>query len=133
MLRFFLERVTDDGEEKSALSFSPDGSQLAYVRGRGDLYVSGADGKNVKRIIQSWNAGAERVFGYTASEAVGRSITLIIPPERLAEERTILDRVRRRERVEHFETTRVRKDQTQVEVSITISPIRNEQGIVVGA
>lgn len=89
--------------------------------------------KNFDGIIQSWNAGAQRLFGYSAREAVGKSIILIIPPERLAEENDILARVRRGERIEHYETVRVTKDGRRVEISLTISPLREPSGKLVGA
>jgi PAS domain S-box-containing protein len=90
-------------------------------------------GKTLDGIIQSWNGGAERVFGYTAAEAVGKSITIIIPPERLDEERSILDRLRNGQRVEHFETVRVAKDGRRVGISLTVSPIRDDVGRLIGA
>jgi PAS domain S-box-containing protein len=83
--------------------------------------------------ITSWNRGAERLFGYTAEEAIGQNITLIIPPDRLGEEATILERLRRGEPVEHFETRRMRKDGTLLDISLTISPMKDVGGRVVGA
>jgi len=83
--------------------------------------------------ILSWNAGAERLFGYAEKEAVGRTITLIIPPERLDEEHEIIARIMRGERVEHFETVRVRKGGSRIDVSLTISPVRDRAGRIVGA
>ncbi|VTR92859.1 multi-sensor hybrid histidine kinase : Multi-sensor hybrid histidine kinase OS=Nitrosospira multiformis (strain ATCC 25196 / NCIMB 11849) GN=Nmul_A2207 PE=4 SV=1: Response_reg: PAS_9: PAS: PAS_3: PAS_3: PAS_3: PAS_4: PAS_9: GAF: HisKA: HATPase_c: Response_reg [Gemmata massiliana] len=90
-------------------------------------------GKDLDGTIRSWNRGAERVFGYTAAEAVGRSITLVVPPDRFDEERTILERLGRGERIEHFETQRVRKDGRRVDVALTISPIRDAEGHITGA
>ncbi len=89
--------------------------------------------KNLDGIIMSWNQGAERLFGYTAAEAVGQSIAIIIPPDRRDEEPKILGRLRRGERVEHFETIRLRKDGSQLNVSLTISPVRAANGRIVGA
>jgi PAS domain S-box-containing protein len=89
--------------------------------------------KNLNGIITSWNAGAERIFGYTATEAIGQSITLIIPPERLNEETEILRRLRQGESIEHFETRRRTKDGRQVSISLSVSPVRNRQGVVIGA
>ncbi len=83
--------------------------------------------------ITSWNHAAVLLFGYSAEEAIGKSITLIIPPERHAEEREVLARLRAGERIEHFETIRVTRDGRRVEVSLTVSPIRNEDGHIVGA
>lgn len=89
--------------------------------------------KTLAGVITSWNKSAERIFGYTAEEAIGQPITLIIPPSRLDEEKTILASVKRGERVEHFETVRQRKDGSLVEVAATISPLRDEAGKIVGA
>ena len=89
--------------------------------------------KNLDGIITSWNRGAERVFGYTAEEAVGRPITIVIPQDRQDEERTILTRIRRGERIEHFETIRQRKHGSLIWVSLTISPVKNAEGKIVGA
>ena len=89
--------------------------------------------KNLDGIITSWNKGAERVFGYTAEEAVGRPITIVIPQDRQDEERTILTRIRRGERIEHFETVRQRKHGSLIWVSLTISPVKNAEGKIVGA
>lgn len=84
-------------------------------------------------IITSWNSAAERLFGYTAAEAIGRPMTLLIPEDRLKEEPEILARIARGERVDHFETVRRHKDGTLLHVSVTISPIRDRSGKVVGA
>jgi PAS domain S-box-containing protein len=101
----------------------------AVVESSDDAIVS----KTLDGTILSWNAGAERLFGYAAREAVGRSITLIIPQDRLQEETSILERLRRGERVDHFETVRRTKDGRAVEVSITSSPVRDAAGKIVGA
>lgn len=89
--------------------------------------------KNLDGIVQTWNSGAERIFGYTAEEMIGLPITRIIPPDRQAEEPALLARLRHGERIEHFETVRVRKDGRNIDVSLTVSPIRNSQGKVIGA
>ncbi len=89
--------------------------------------------KDLNAIIQSWNKSAERIFGYTAEEAIGKSITLILPPERLSEEPQILARIRNGERIDHFETVRMRKDGSRIDVSLSISPIKDESGVIVGA
>jgi PAS domain S-box-containing protein len=89
--------------------------------------------KSLDGIIQSWNAGAERIFGFTAEQAIGRSIALIIPPDRLPEEQRIIARLKAGERVEPFETERLRSDGRPIVVSVTISPIRDETGRVVAA
>jgi PAS domain S-box-containing protein len=84
-------------------------------------------------IITSWNNGAKRLFGYTAEEAVGKSITILIPPDRHDEERTILERIRRGERIEHYETVRQCKHGSLIVVSLTVSPVKNAEGKIVGA
>ena len=90
-------------------------------------------GKNLNSIITSWNFGAERIFGYTADEMIGTSIMRLIPPDRREEELEILSRIRRGERFDHFETIRLAKDGRQLNVSITVSPIKDSTGQVVGA
>jgi PAS domain S-box-containing protein len=101
----------------------------AIVESSDDVIVS----KTLDGVIKSWNAAAERLFGWTAAEAVGQHITLIIPPERRAEEDDVLARIRAGQRVDHFETIRVTKDGRLRAVSITVSPIRDAAGRVVGA
>ena len=81
----------------------------------------------------SWNRAAERIFGYSAEEAIGRPVAILIPQERHSEEEAILERIRRGERIDHFETVRIRKDGSPVDISLTISPIRNAQGRITGA
>jgi PAS domain S-box-containing protein len=89
--------------------------------------------KNLDGIITSWNASAERLFGYAAAEVIGRSITVIIPPERLNEETEIIRRLRQGQTIDHFETQRLTKDGRLVPIALTVSPVRNRQGVVVGA
>jgi PAS domain S-box-containing protein len=101
----------------------------SLVQSSDDAIVS----KNLDGIITSWNKGAERVFGYTAEEAIGQPITIVIPQDRQDEERTILTRIRRGERIEHFETVRQRKHGSIIWVSLTISPVKNAEGKIVGA
>ena len=88
--------------------------------------------KTLDGVITSWNAGAERLFGYTASEAVGQHISLIIPANRRNEETVIIERIKKGERIEHFDTVRMRKDQTLLDISLTISPVRDASGKIVG-
>jgi PAS domain S-box-containing protein len=90
-------------------------------------------GKTLDGIITSWNAGASRIFGYTAEEAIGQHISFIIPPDRLAEEDDVLARLRRGERIDHFETVRRAKDGHLLNISLTVSPIRDDAGRIVGA
>jgi PAS domain S-box-containing protein len=101
----------------------------AIVESSEDAIVS----KTLEGQILSWNAGAERIFGYTAQEIVGRPITVIIPPERIDEERSILERIRRGVRVDHFETVRVSKQGRRLDISLTISPIRDAAGTIIAA
>jgi len=101
----------------------------SIVESSDDAIVS----KNLEGIIISWNQGAERLFGYTAAEVIGKSINMLIPPDRIDEEPRILARLRRGERVDHFETIRVRKDGSRLNISLTISPVKDAQGLVIGA
>ena len=101
----------------------------SIVESSDDAIVS----KSLDGIIQTWNAGAERLFGYRAAEAVGRHISLVIPPDRLPEEDTIIASLKAGERIDHFETERVRSDGRRVIVSLTISPIKDAAGSVIGA
>src|SRR5690606_783091 len=90
-------------------------------------------GKDLNGVVWSWNAGAERMFGYTAEEMIGKPITVLIPADRPDEEIGILARLRRGERVDHFETERITRQGRRIFVSVTSSPIRDEQGRIVGA
>jgi PAS domain S-box-containing protein len=101
----------------------------AIVMSSDDAIVS----KNLDGVITSWNQGAERIFGYTADEAVGRPVLMLVPADRKHEEPQILERLRRGERIDHFETIRVRKSGEVFPVSLTISPVRNARGDIVGA
>jgi PAS domain S-box-containing protein len=116
------------------------GSQRKLVQRAGDLLAAIVDSsddaivsKTLEGVITSWNKSAERMFGYTREEAVGQHITLIIPADRRDEEVKIVERLRRGERVDHFETVRVRKDGTLLDLSLTISPVKDAAGRVVGA
>jgi len=101
----------------------------AIVASSDDAIVS----KDLNGIIQTWNRGAERIFGYTAEEAIGRSITMLIPEDRLSEETAVLERIRSGRSVEHFETIRRTKDGHPIDVSLTVSPIHDASGQVIGA
>jgi PAS domain S-box-containing protein len=101
----------------------------AIIEGSDDAIV----GKDTDGVITSWNPSAERMFGYTGSEVVGRSIRVLIPPERQPEEDEVLTRVRRGERVQHFETVRVHRDGRQLDVSVTVSPVMTADGRIIGA
>jgi PAS domain S-box-containing protein len=101
----------------------------SIVEGSDDAILSG----NLDGIITSWNKGAEHLFGYLADEVIGKPITILIPPERHHEEDVIIECIRRGDRVAHYETIRRRKDGNPVDVSLTVSPLRDENGKVVGA
>ncbi|HZS04313.1 MAG TPA: PAS domain S-box protein [Blastocatellia bacterium] len=101
----------------------------AIVESSDDAIVA----KTLEGVITNWNRGAERIFGYTEAEAVGQKIYLLIPPDRHHEEEEILAKLRRGERIEHYETVRRRKDGTLIDVSLTISPIRDAAGQIIGA
>jgi two-component system sensor kinase FixL len=123
------------GMDDSTAPNSPNGS-ADHARWRLAAIAESSDdaivGKDLSGVVTSWNKAAEAMFGYAAEEIVGRPITLIIPPDRLAEEAGILDRVRRGERLVHFETVRRGKDGRFIPVSLTISPIRDASGTIVG-
>ncbi|HYC76760.1 MAG TPA: PAS domain S-box protein, partial [Planctomycetota bacterium] len=101
----------------------------AIVESSDDAIVS----KTLDGVIRSWNRGAEAMFGYTAEEAIGRRITLIIPDHRLSEEDDVLARLRRGEKIDHYETVRRRKDGRLIDVSLTVSPLRDRTGRIIGA
>ena len=89
--------------------------------------------KDLNSIITSWNPAAERIFGFTAEEAIGQSIRMIIPPELQSEEDVVMARIRAGEKVDHFETTRQRKDGARLVISLTVSPIKDDKGVIIGA
>ena len=107
-----------------------DASRLAAIVNSSEDAIAS---KDLNGIVQTWNAAAERMFGYTADDIVGKSIALIIPPDRLPEEEEVLRQIRAGKSVENFDTVRRRKDGSLVEISLTVSPIRDERGTVVGA
>ena len=88
---------------------------------------------NLHGIIQSWNAAAERIYGYTVREAIGKSVDMLIPPDRPNEEPEILNRIRRGQHIDHYETVRLRNDGTLIDISLTVSPIMDGDGRVIGA
>ncbi len=101
----------------------------AIVDSSDDAIVS----KDLAGVIMSWNQSAERLFGFSAAEAIGKSITIIVPPDRLDEETEILRRIARGERIERLETVRLRKDRSEIDVSLIISPVRDDEGRIIGA
>ena len=129
-----MEAVVSAGSAKSSADLVTDSeraSQLlnAIVDSSDDGIIS----KDLNGIVTSWNKGAERLFGYTAAEMVGQPITILIPIDRQNEEPEILRRLRRGDRVDHFQTIRKRKDGSLIALSLTISPVKDKQGNVVGA
>jgi len=117
------ERIQREREEKYSAQLR------AIVESSEDAIVS----KSLDGIIQSWNKGAEDLYGYTAEEAIGKPMSLVVPPDRRHEESNIIERIRQGSPFKHFETIRVRKDGKQLDVSLTISPIRDARGQIVGA
>ncbi len=106
------------------------GAYLAcIVESSDDAIVS----KSLEGIIKSWNKGAERLFGYGAEEMIGKSIAILIPQDRSNEESAILERIKRGERVDHYETVRVRKDGSLIDISLSVSPIKDVEGKIIGA
>jgi PAS domain S-box-containing protein len=101
----------------------------AIVESSDDAIVS----KDLNGSVVTWNRGAERIFGYAAEEIIGKPILIIIPPDRQNEESLILDGVQRGERIDHFDTVRRRKDGTLIDISLTVSPIKDENGRIIGA
>jgi PAS domain S-box-containing protein len=101
----------------------------AIVESSDDAIIS----KDLNGIITSWNKGAEKLFGYAAAEAIGKPVTILIPPGRLNEEPYILEHLRRGERVDHYETVRRRKDGSEIDISLTVSPVGDKSGKVIGA
>lgn len=112
---------------------SPDFDQRVLLSAIVDSSDDAIISKSLDGIITSWNKSAERVFGYTADEAIGQPVTILIPPDRLQEEPEILSRLRRGERVDHFETIRRCKDGRLLDISLTISPVRDGSGKIIGA
>ena len=90
-------------------------------------------GKNLDSIITSWNKSAERIFGYQAGEVIGKPVTILMPPERFNEEQGIIERLRRGETISHYETVRRRKDGTLIDISLSVSPVRDGTGNIIGA
>ncbi|MFY9742458.1 MAG: PAS domain S-box protein [Candidatus Sulfotelmatobacter sp.] len=137
-LKHFVSVVEDISQRKQFEATLKDSDELAgqatallaaIVDSSDDAIIS----KNLNGVITSWNKGAERIFGYTAAEATGQHITLIIPEDRREEEVGILRKLRNGQRIDHFETVRKCKDGTLLDISVTISPVKNESGRIIGA
>ncbi len=118
---FMVARVKQTGQHSARLAAIVESSEDAII------------GRTLKGTITSWSPGAERMYGYTASEARGQSIALLIPPDRADERSTILAAIERGERIEHMESVRVRKDGQRIDVSLSVSPVRDSAGRIVGA
>ena len=132
--RCFTRDVTDQKRAAEVLRETEERAErsqaflAAIIESSDDAIVS----KSLDSRIRSWNRGAERLFGYSAEEVIGKSITIIIPPELQYEEHDILSRIVKGQRIEHFETVRVAKDGRRIDVSLTISPVLNQEGRVIG-
>src|SRR5262249_44578056 len=120
----FMRDITDMVETDRARAL-----YAAIIESSDDAIIS----KDLNGVITSWNQGARRIFGYTAAEAIGRPVTMLMPPERYDEEPGILAAVRRGDRIDHYETIRRHKDGTLLDISLTVSPIRDEHGRIIGA
>ncbi len=126
-----IEKNNDPLKNHSSFDLENKESALlaAIVQYSDDAIIS----KNLNGIIQSWNAAAQRLFGYLPEDVIGKSITILIPPDRLKEEEEIINHIKKGERVEHFETKRVTKDSRLLDVSISTSPVIDKFGIIIGA
>ena len=122
--------IPDDFEgHRQLLQYRASRRLAAIVESSDDAIVS----KDLNGIVTSWNRSAERLFGYSAAEMIGQSIRVIIPPDKQGEEDVVLAKVRKGEKIDHFETVRMRKDGTLLDISLTVSPIRDDDGTVIGA
>jgi PAS domain S-box-containing protein len=123
--------LIERGNMEAALRESEQQSRwlASIVESSNDAIVS----KNLDGTITSWNKGAARMFGYAVDEAIGKPITILIPTDRHDEERAILERIRRGERVDHYEAVRLRKDGSLIVISLTVSPVKNAEGKIIGA
>jgi two-component system CheB/CheR fusion protein len=119
--------ISVDGQKSPRLS-AVQARLSAIVESSDDAIVS----KTLEGIVETWNRGAERIFGYTAAEMIGKPYNILIPADRQGEEAKILEQLRAGERVDHFETVRQRKDGEQIHVSVTVSPMRDEEGRIFG-
>jgi len=135
MEEFSLSQADRDVAERKRLESAlyESDSRLRWLASIVEFSHDAIVSKNLDGIILSWNKGAEYVFGYTAEEAIGQPITIVIPQDRQNEERDILTRIRRGERVDHFETIRQRKDGHLIHISLTVSPVKDVKGNIIGA
>ncbi|MDB5231436.1 MAG: hypothetical protein JWN76_2241 [Chitinophagaceae bacterium] len=116
-----IDPILEDESKQAMLAAIVDSSDDAIIS------------KTLNGIITSWNFGAQKIFGYTEAEVLGKSILILLPPERISEENVIIGKIRKGERIEHFETVRVAKDGHRLHISLTVSPIKNSKGEVIGA
>ena len=121
--------LTIEDITESKLAETTSARLAAVVESSDDAIIT----KDLYGIVQTWNPGAERIFGYTQQEAIGKPITMLFPADRLSEEARILERIRRGEHIEHYESVRRRKDGSLLNVSLTISPLADASGQIVGA
>jgi PAS domain S-box-containing protein len=117
----------------SMQSLDPEGKQLLQLASIVESSIDSIITLNLDGVITSWNRSAQGLFGYTAEEVIGKPVTILIPLGRHDEERAILERIRRGERIEHYETVRRRRDGNLIHISLTVSPIKNAQGEIIGA
>ncbi|MGK7929278.1 MAG: PAS domain S-box protein [Spirulina sp.] len=124
-------RVAGIAEDITELKHAEETSRLlaSVVESSDDAIIT----KNLEGTITSWNAGAVDLFGYSPSEAIGQNISMLVPPDREEEESVILDRLKKGERIDHLKTVRLRKDSTPIDVSVTINPLKDATGKIVGA
>jgi PAS domain S-box-containing protein len=127
------ERALREARDQLEVRVQERTAQLAQVASIVESSDDAIISKDLNGVITSWNPGAERLFGYSAQEAVGKPMTMVIPPERASEEPAILARIARGEMTDHFETVRVGKDGRKLDVSVTISPVRDREGRIIGA
>ena len=123
-LAAFVSDVTQRKQDEAAIA-----RLASIVESSSDAIVS----KDLNGTILSWNSGAQRIYGFTPEDAIGKSMEMVLPADRMWEESRILERLRRGEQVDHFETVRVRKDGTHIDVSLTVSPVRSRDGVIIGA
>ena len=139
MLELYAFRIEAETQRRVAVIFKDitERKQVENLNSRLAAIVESSEdaiiGQDFKGFITTWNAGAERLFGYTAQEAVGQPKSILIPPERVARENAVLEQVRRGETVDQYETVRLHKDGTPIDVSLAVSPIRDYRGRIVGA
>lgn len=128
-----LDQPTDDERRKRSTGVYPGSSSDAWLAAIVESSDDAIVGKTLDSIIRSWNHAAEKMFGYKPEEIIGRSVRTIIPPELQYEEDEILARLSRGQRIDHFETVRLRSDGKRIDVSLSVSPIRDRDGRIVGA